>query len=67
METRSRTLAKAVTWQLSGLVAMTAIGYAVTGSVAAGGTVAVAGTAVGFVSYIVHERIWAAIGWGRRG
>ena len=43
METPSRTFAKAITWQISGFVAMTLIGYLVTGSVAQGGVVAAAG------------------------
>lgn len=66
METPARSLAKAVTWQLLGLVVMTLIGYLITGSLGAGGAIAVAGTASGFVSYIAHERIWARIPWGRR-
>lgn len=64
METPARTFAKAVTWQVVGFLAMTLIGYLVTGSVAEGGVVAAVGAASGFVSYFLHERVWARIGWG---
>jgi uncharacterized membrane protein len=66
METRRRTLVKAVFWQVLGLSVMALVGWAVTGSAALGGTLAAINTAVGFVSYILYERLWARIGWGRR-
>lgn len=66
METRARTLAKAITWQATGFLAMTLIAFAVTGSMAEGGAVAAAGTATGFVAYFLHERAWARVRWGRR-
>ncbi|MCK5933687.1 MAG: DUF2061 domain-containing protein [Fulvimarina manganoxydans] len=65
MESRRRSLAKAASWQLSGLATMTALGFAFTGSVTAGGTLALASAAVGFVCYLAHERVWASISWGR--
>lgn len=66
VETTRRTIAKAVSWQASGLVVMTAVTYAVTGSIAQGGVVAVVGGMAGMVSYVLHERIWARIAWGRQ-
>ncbi|TDK48756.1 DUF2061 domain-containing protein [Antarcticimicrobium luteum] len=65
METRKRSLIKAVIWNLIGLAMMAAVGLAATGSVAVGGTVAVINTALGLVLYLVYERVWANIGWGR--
>ncbi|MEM1383148.1 MAG: DUF2061 domain-containing protein [Pseudomonadota bacterium] len=65
MEKTERTIAKAVSWQLLGLGVMALIGYAITGSVAQSGALAAVTSAVGFVSYVVHERVWARIGWGR--
>ena len=64
METPLRSLVKAVTWQALGLVTMTAITFALTGSLATGGAVALSGAATGAVVYVVHERIWARIRWG---
>lgn len=66
METMKRTVAKAVTWQIAGLIAMTLIGYLMTGSWRAGGGIAVAGMISGFICYFLHERIWALVSWGRK-
>lgn len=67
METPRRTLIKAVLWNAIGLVSMALVGLALTGSVAMGGALALANTCVGFICYLLYERIWAGIGWGRRG
>jgi uncharacterized membrane protein len=64
METPLRSLAKAVTWQALGLVTMTAITFALTGSLATGGAVALVSAMTGAVFYVVHERVWARIRWG---
>ncbi|MBU2957822.1 DUF2061 domain-containing protein [Paracoccus sp. 1_MG-2023] len=66
METRRRIALKAVTWQIMGFVVMTAIGFAFTGSVRAGGGIAVVGAVTGFLCYFGHELAWSRIGWGRR-
>jgi len=67
MDSNLRTLAKTATWQSSGLLAMCGITYAVTGSLADGGIVAVIATATGTLSYIIHERLWSRVRWGRLG
>lgn len=65
MESPTRTIAKAVSWQLLGLLSMTLIGYLFTGSVTAAGSLAVVTTMIGAVCYVLHERIWNRIPWGR--
>ena len=65
METRWRSLVKAVVWNVIGLCVMTLVGLAATGSAALGGGMALANTAVGFVMYVSYERVWAGIRWGR--
>lgn len=65
METRSRTLAKAVGWQLLGFGVMVLVGLVVTGSVALGGTLAALNTGLGFLCYVLYERLWSHIRWGR--
>ena len=67
METNKRTLAKATTWQLLGLMVMTSVGFIMTGSVAQGGAFAMITATIGFITFFMHERIWARIGWGRSG
>ena len=67
MDSHARSVAKAITWQITGLFIMALIGVAFTGSLTAGGLLAAITTVIGFVSYLIHERIWARIGWGRVG
>lgn len=67
METPVRSIAKAMSWQLTGLVSMTAIAWLVTGNLAASGGLAVLAAVVGFLMFFVHERIWARVRWGVRG
>lgn len=63
-ETSKRTLTKALTWQLLGLVVMTAVGYAVTGSALEAGALSLGLQAFSLVCYIAHERVWGRIRWG---
>lgn len=66
MERPIRTFAKAVTWQIAGMIVMIAIGFAFTGSLAAGGGIAAISSLTGFLSYFLHERVWSRISWGRQ-
>lgn len=65
METARRTLVKAVLWSVLGLVTMALVGLVMTGSVAIGGAIALINTGVGLLCYVMYERLWARIGWGR--
>ncbi|WP_170383017.1 DUF2061 domain-containing protein [Ruegeria atlantica] len=65
METRRRSVVKAVVWNAIGLVMMTLVGLVATGSAAVGGTLAIVNTAIGLTMYLIYERIWAGITWGR--
>jgi len=65
METRRRSFVKAMIWSAMGLVMMALIGWIATGSVAVGGFMALINTAIGLVMYVLYERVWATIRWGR--
>ncbi|MDR9428918.1 MAG: DUF2061 domain-containing protein [Salibaculum sp.] len=65
METPRRSLLKAVIWNMIGLLCMSLVGLAMTGSVALGGAMAVVNAAMGFGLYVLYERVWAHIRWGR--
>ncbi len=67
METRRRSVVKAIVWNVMGLATMTLVGLIATGSAAVGGALALVNTAIGLTLYIVYERIWAGISWGRNG
>lgn len=66
METATRSLIKAVTWQATGLVTMTGLAFLMTGNIEAAGGFALSAALTGFVFFILHERIWAHIPWGLR-
>lgn len=65
MEKPVRSIAKALSWQATGLVTMTVLAWCVTGDLAASGGLALLAAFVGFLMFIVHERVWARISWGR--
>ena len=67
MDTTKRTIAKAILWTLIGLISMTLTGFWITGSMQSGGALALMNTGLGLVSYIVYERIWGRVRWGRIG
>ncbi len=67
METRRRSVVKAVVWNVMGLAVMTLVGLIATGSAAVGGVLALVNTAIGLTLYVIYERIWAGIAWGRNG
>lgn len=65
MESRVRSMVKAVIWTLIGLMMMTLVGFVATGSVALGGTMAAVNAVLGLLFYLLYERIWAHVRWGR--
>ncbi|MDQ7069800.1 MAG: DUF2061 domain-containing protein [Rhodobacterales bacterium] len=65
MESRQRTLVKAVIWNLMGLAMMALVGFLMTGSVRVGGAMALVNTAIGLTTYILYERFWSKVRWGR--
>jgi uncharacterized membrane protein len=67
MDSPLRSIVKAFTWQAMGLVTMTGLAFLLSGDIAMAGGFALSAAATGFVFFIVHERIWALIPWGRRG
>jgi uncharacterized membrane protein len=65
MDTSKRTILKAILWNALGLAMMLLVGFIMTGSLALGGVMAVINTSIGLVSYMLYERLWARIAWGR--
>lgn len=65
MDSPTRSIVKAVTWQLLGLLTMTLLAWFATGSLSAAGGLAISAAATGFICFVLHERIWARIPWGR--
>ncbi|MEL7300288.1 MAG: DUF2061 domain-containing protein [Pseudomonadota bacterium] len=65
MDSRLRTFVKAALWTLIGLLVMTGVGFAVTGSLTVSGGMAATNSLLGLLIYVAYERIWARIPWGR--
>jgi len=66
MDSTRRIILKAITWQILGVITMTALSYPHTGSLTIALTLSVSTSAAGFVSFLVHERIWNSVRWGRK-
>lgn len=64
MDTRRRTILKAVLWNLIGLGMMTLVGWIMTGSISFGGQMAGINAVLGLSMYVMYERIWARVRWG---
>ena len=67
MDSPRRTITKAIIWNLIGLVMMALVGFVATGSFAEGGGMALVNAALGLSMYILYERIWPQVAWGRHG
>lgn len=65
MERPKRTVVKAIIWNINGLFVMSLVGFVMTGSAGVGGLMAVVNTAIGLSLYVLYERIWSRISWGR--
>ena len=66
METRTRSILKAVIWTAIGLISMVLVGFLFTGSLTTGGAMAAINASLGFSTYLIYERLWSKITWGLR-
>lgn len=65
-ETPVRSIAKTISWRVTGSGATFAISYAILGDVTVSGTIALIQLTFNTVLYFIHERVWNWIKWGRR-
>jgi uncharacterized membrane protein len=65
-ETHTRSVLKAISWRTLGTLDTFAISWFMTGRVEIAGSIAALEVATKIAWYYLHERIWAAISWGRR-
>ena len=66
MDSFARTWVKAVLWAAIGLVSMSVIGRFFIGSLFVCGMMVVSNTLIGLASYVIYERVWSRISWGRQ-
>jgi uncharacterized membrane protein len=65
-ETHSRSALKAISWRTLGTLDTFAISWFFTGRVEIAGSIAGVEIVTKIAWYYLHERVWAAIPWGRR-
>jgi uncharacterized membrane protein len=65
-ETHARSVLKAISWRALGTLDTFAISLLLTGRVQIAGSIAGLEIFTKIAWYYLHERIWAAIHWGRR-
>ena len=65
IDSKKRSLIKAISWRLIGLFVLSCIAYFVTGSLEQTSLVAIIYQVFMIVLYILHERAWNSTTWGR--
>jgi uncharacterized membrane protein len=65
-ETHARSVLKAISWRTLGTLDTFAISWFFTGRVEVAGSIAGFEIVTKIAWYYLHERVWAAISWGRR-
>jgi len=65
-ETHGRSLAKAISWRATGSLDTFIVAVLITGSSKVAASVALGEILTKTLIYYVHERVWAAITWGKR-
>ena len=65
-ETQKRSLAKAVSWRVTGTIDTFVISAIITGRLTLAGSIAATELFTKILLYYFHERAWAAIPWGHR-
>lgn len=64
MDSPKRSIAKTISWRITGSGATFAISYAILGDVSVSSTIAVIQLTCNTLLYFVHERVWNKITWG---
>ncbi len=64
-DSNGRSLAKTLTWRITGSASTFTIAYLITGSFGISSVIAFVQMGVNTVLYWLHERAWARVSWGR--
>jgi len=66
-DSHPRSIAKAVSWRITGSVDTFVLSFIFTGSVKLAGSIAIAEMDTKMLLYYLHERAWSAIRWNQPG
>jgi uncharacterized membrane protein len=64
-ESHARSVAKAVSWRMTGSIDTFVLSYVITGNATFAGSIAATEIVTKIVLYYFHERLWSLIGWGK--
>lgn len=64
-ESHARSVAKAVSWRMTGSIDTFVLSYVITGNVTFAGSIAATEILTKILLYYVHERLWSLVGWGK--
>ena len=65
IDSNNRSIAKTISWRLTGSFSTFMISYLILGSFAVAGSIAVIQVIANTLLYYLHERVWNKIDWGR--
>jgi sulfate adenylyltransferase large subunit len=65
-DSRTRSVAKTLSWRAAGSIDTFVVTFVITGSTVFAGSVALTEVVTKVVFYYFHERIWSFVSWGRR-
>jgi uncharacterized membrane protein len=65
IDSNNRSIAKTISWRLTGSFSTFMISYLILGSFAVAGSIAVIQVIANTLLYYLHERVWNKINWGR--
>jgi uncharacterized membrane protein len=64
-DARRRSLAKAVSWRVTGSIDTFILSFLITGSVKVAGSISIVEVVTKILLFYFHERVWAWIPWGK--
>jgi uncharacterized membrane protein len=64
-DAHARSVAKAITWRLTGSIDTFVLSLLITGNVKTAGSISVAEVVTKILLFYTHERAWALVAWGK--
>jgi uncharacterized membrane protein len=65
IDSNNRSIAKTISWRLTGSFSTFMISYLILGSFSVAGSIAIIQIIANTLLYYLHERVWNKINWGR--
>lgn len=65
IDSTNRSIAKTISWRLTGSFSTFIISYLILGSFSIAGSIAIIQIIANTLLYYLHERVWNKIDWGR--